>query len=88
MAPFLVSYDLRRKRNYDELYAAIQSYPKSTRILESDWIISSSKTVGQIRDHLVAHIDADDGLFVAALTGAAAWRRTSCGDEAAKAALS
>jgi hypothetical protein len=84
MARYQVSYDLRKQRNYDELYKALEAYG-AIRILESDWLLQSTQTTGQIRDSLARHIDGDDALFVAALTGGAAWQgRLLVSDEAVK----
>jgi hypothetical protein len=54
------------------------------RILESDWLLSSLRSAAQVRDLLAAHLDGDDGLLVAALTGEAAWQRLLVSDGGAK----
>lgn len=36
-------------------------------------MISTSQTAAQVRDNLLQAMDADDGLFVARLSGEAAW---------------
>jgi len=42
-------------------------------MLDSTWIIQSSRSAVEIRDHLKQHIDRNDRLFVARLSGEAAW---------------
>lgn len=73
MKPYTVSYDLRRQRNYQNLYDALSTYPQAVRILESIWLLTTSRSAVEIRNHLSQHIDGDNRLFVAALTGEAAW---------------
>ena len=37
------------------------------------WFVTATVTADQLRDDLRAYIDANDGLFVTALTGRCAW---------------
>jgi hypothetical protein len=73
MAVHMVSYDLIKRKDYQELFAALGSYSPSWHCLGSTWIIKTNKTATQVRDHLIQHIDSDDRLIVTALTGEAAW---------------
>ena len=73
MACYIVSYDLRKQRNYDALYEAIKSYGTWAHILESLWAIVNSHTAAEVRDHLAKFIDSDDGLFVIKSGREAAW---------------
>lgn len=82
--PKIVTYDLRAPgRNYDELYKALHAY-NYAKPTESTYVIRTDKTCAQVRDHLVAHIDANDRLFVAELTGVAAWNNALAGSDALK----
>lgn len=73
MAAFIVSYDLRKQgRDYQTLYDRLKQW-KAVSILESVWLIRWDATSSQIRDDLKKYIDANDALFVAKLTGQAAW---------------
>lgn len=78
MACYIVCYDLRKQRNYEDLYKAIKSYGTYAHILESTWAVVSQKTVEQIRNHLAAAIDNDDGLFVIKSGKEAAWQNVLC----------
>lgn len=64
MTTYIISYDLRKVRDYDALYVAIKNFGTYAKILESLWAVKSSMTAEQVRDNLSAHIDTDDGLFV------------------------
>jgi hypothetical protein len=65
---FLISYDLRKTRNYDILFEAIKKIAKGyARPLLSVWIIGSDGDAKTIRDTLKAHMDDDDGLLVVEL---------------------
>ena len=65
MATYIVSYDLRKEKNYEKLYDAIKSYWiwNYEKILNSLWAIKSNKKAKEIRDYLYSFMD-DDWLFV------------------------
>lgn len=82
MTSMIIEYDLRSPgRNYDELYKAIKSYGVWAHITESTWFIKTSESYVQVRDKLLAHMDGNDRIFVAALTGVAAWSNVLCDSE-------
>ena len=75
----IITYDLCSPgRNYDALYEKIKSYGTWAHICESTWIISTTDSCSDIRDNLKSVIDSNDRLFVAALTGGAAWSNVLC----------
>lgn len=77
MALYFVNYDLRKQRNYQDLYVALTGIG-AKRVLESVWVLThnnSSCTV--IRDHLRQHIDADDGLVVSQVSDWASYKPLS-----------
>jgi len=64
MALYLVSYDLRKQRDYQTLWDELRDFD-AVRILESDWCFRRFNTTAVgLRDHFAQFIDADDGLFV------------------------
>lgn len=67
----LISYDLTRPgRDYPELFAAIKAVGSTWwHCLESVWIVKTSLTSVQIRDRLQTHVDANDKVLVADLSG-------------------
>ncbi|MDV6189875.1 CRISPR-associated protein Cas2 [Stenotrophomonas geniculata] len=74
MSGFIVSYDLHKYgQNYECLKQKLEAYPKHWKMQQSVWIIESSETSVQIRDKLLACLDANDSLFVGHLSGAA-WK--------------
>lgn len=74
MNKYLVTYDLNRPgKNYSSLISKIKAYTNA-KVCESAWIIRSNSDSAQIRDLLAQEIDTNDSLFVAKLTGEAAWR--------------
>lgn len=80
----IVTYDLRAPgRSYDELYRALHAY-NYAKPTESTYVLQTEKTCEQVRDHLAAHIDGNDRLFVADLTGGAAWHNALAGSDALK----
>lgn len=81
MATYIITYDLRRKRDYSSLYSSIKSYGTWAKITESSWAIVTDQTAIQIRDYLSNFIDNDDRLFVAKYGGTAAWRNVIAKNE-------
>lgn len=82
MTSMIIEYDLRAPgRNYDDLYKAIKAYGVWAHITESTWFVKTNENCAQVRDKLLAHMDSNDRIFVAALTGVAAWRNVLCSSE-------
>lgn len=82
MTSKIIEYDLCSPgANYDALYEAIKSFGTWAHITESTWFVKTDSTYVQIRDKLLAEMDANDRLFVAELTGAAAWHNVICSNE-------
>lgn len=77
MAVYQIDYDLRKQRNYQDLYDRLKRYPSWCRPLESTWVIGTTQTAVQIRDYLKGAMDPDDGILVTKLTGEAAWANLS-----------
>ena len=78
MTCYLISYDLRKEKNYESLYEIIRSYSKWARITESTWAVVTTKSAVEIRDHLANVMDSDDRLFVLKSGVEAAWRNSRC----------
>lgn len=75
----IITYDLRNSnKNYNDLYEKIKSYGTCTRICESVWFISTTDSCVTVRDNLKSVLDSDDRIFVAELTGTAAWYNILC----------
>lgn len=75
----IVSYDLCNSgKNYNDLYEYLRKFPAWARITESTWFISSNKSCAAIRDEIKDIVDCDDRIFVAELTGVAAWYNVLC----------
>lgn len=74
MALYILSYDLRRNRDYSKLKKELKDF-NAVQVLESVWCF---KRVGAssagLRDHFKRFIDADDGLFVVEASGWASYK--------------
>lgn len=81
MATFIITYDLRKSRDYVSLYSALKSYPQWARITESSWAVVANQSAVQIRDFLRQCMDDDDRLFVCRYGGAAAWKNLIASNE-------
>lgn len=75
MHSYIISYDLKGKppNDYLELIETIKHFANWWHHLESTWIIRSGLSVEKVRDKLIPHIGSKDKLFVATLSGEAAW---------------
>ena len=68
MAIMVINYDLKAPgRNYQPLYDAIETYTHCT-ILESCWLVDTTKNAEEVRDHLKGKMDSNDEVFVARLS--------------------
>ncbi|MBL28927.1 MAG: SinR [Rhodospirillaceae bacterium] len=72
MAHYLVSYDLRKNRNYVDLWQKLEGW-RGARILESLWLVSLNQTASDVRDALHATVDDDDRLVVIELKNGSGW---------------
>lgn len=82
MKSIIIEYDLRAPgRDYNSLYSAIKTYGTYANITESTWFIKTNDSCIQVRDNLLAYMDPNDRLFVATLTGEAAWGNVICPSE-------
>lgn len=71
---YIIGYDLMRPgQSYDSLFEAIKSYRTHWHMLDSTWLIRTARSAAEVRDHLMQHIDGNDKLIVARLSGEAAW---------------
>lgn len=74
MSVYIVTYDLiKQGQNYACITQKLKSYPTHWHAQGSVWIIETNQTAVQVRDHLSPCLDSNDKLFVAKLTGEAAW---------------
>jgi hypothetical protein len=84
----IITYDLRSPgQDYTSLINAIEKYPNCVKISESCWLINNSQTTAQVRDALTPLMDSNDRIFVAALSGEAAWRNTLSSHDSIKRTL-
>ena len=80
MSVFVLTYDLKAPhKDYNNLYEALKKYTYCHGV-ESVWLIDSQKSASEIRDDLNKHIDNNDVLFVAKLSGNWASMRYSCAE--------
>lgn len=64
MALFLLSYDLRKVRDYQKLYDELNNFG-AVKVLESCWCFKRFKINAEgLRNYFKQFIDNDDGLWV------------------------
>lgn len=62
---YLVCYDLNSPgQDYSELHDEIKSYGTWWHHLDSTWIIKTTKSASEIRNHLGNYIDSNDELLI------------------------
>jgi hypothetical protein len=76
----IITYDLRAPgRDYSKLKSAIMAYSNACKVTESCWLIKSTDSCATIRENLWKHMDSNDILFIASLSGEAAGKNILCG---------
>jgi CRISPR/Cas system-associated endoribonuclease Cas2 len=84
----LITYDLNRpEQDYPDLIAEIKRFGSWAYVQKSVWIVSSANSCESIRDLLRSKADSNDMIFVASLSGEAAWTTAICTNEQLKAVL-
>lgn len=78
MKTYIISYDLRKDRDYKSLIEAIKSYSNWAKALEALWVVVTNKSAEEIRNHLQSKMDSDDGIFVVKSWREAAWSKVIC----------
>lgn len=79
MSSKIIEYDLCAPgKNYDDLYEAIKAYGIWARITKSTWFVKTTDSCVTVRDNLLKYMDKNDRIFVAELTGIAAWNNVIC----------
>jgi len=72
MPAYMISYDLRKVRNYDALIKQLRDW-QCISPLKSVWLGLLNGPATALRDLLLAHIDNDDGLLVMELKQGCQW---------------
>lgn len=72
MPLYVISYDLRKQRNYEPLWKQLRDW-QCVKLLESVWVGELRGPAPTIRDLLKAMMDADDGLAVLELGPSFDW---------------
>lgn len=74
MAAYIVTYDLIKEgQNYECLHKKLQAYGTHWHMQRSVWIVVTGKSSKEVRNDLLPCLDQNDKLFVAKLSGEAAW---------------
>jgi hypothetical protein len=81
MPLYIISYDLRKQRNYSDLIDAIKSLGPWAHVLESIWAVKTGLSFTEIRDFLNNYLDSDDRLIVFKSGSSAAWKNVLCNNQ-------
>ena len=81
MTTYIVTYDLRGRRDYAPLYEEIKSTRNWAKITESTWAVVTEESAKNLRDRLRTVMDEDDRLFVVKSGVEGAWRNVICNNE-------
>lgn len=72
MPSYLITYDLRKERNYRKLYECLEQW-KAVALLESVWLADLKGPASEVRRILQSHMDHNDGLAVLELKSQFDW---------------
>lgn len=67
MTPYLVTYDLKREKDYPTLWAELKRMG-SHRTLLSVWLVASNFDADGLITHLSKFVDSDDKLWATEIT--------------------
>ena len=85
MTSKIVTYDLAAPNgDYESLHVKLKAYTQWAKITQSCWFIKTDDSCKVVRNNLKSSMNDDDRLFVAALTGEAAWSNVICPSEGLK----
>ena len=76
MSVKIISYDLgspEKFEDYEDLIEYIKSLGSWAKPLYSVWFVDTNKTVAEIRDGVMRHIDSNDKIFVAKWDTESGW---------------
>lgn len=62
----IITYDLNKEKNYKSLEEYIKQY-KNSKVLETVYIINSTKKCSELMEEIKKIVDDDDQVFVAEL---------------------
>ncbi|MFP4474892.1 MAG: hypothetical protein ACLFOY_04990 [Desulfatibacillaceae bacterium] len=75
MNSYLIRVDMRAENNdYARLRDAMQTFSGCWNESDDMWVVRTSLNAAEIRDFVKQFTDPSDGVFVAGLSGEAAWR--------------
>ena len=72
MATYLISYDLKRTKNYPRLYKLLLAW-RAKRVLDSLWVAKLAGPASMIREVFRQFVDHDDAVFVTELPPGVDW---------------
>jgi hypothetical protein len=75
-----INYDLKKPgRNYEPLYDYLKSYATRCPLLDSCWLVRTTKSASQVRDELKDLVDRNDEVATFNVTGC--WWATNWTDK-------
>lgn len=79
MKSIIIEYDLKNNSSdYKDLYDYIKSFNAWAHITESTWFVKTDSSCVDIRNAISKIVEDSDSIFVAELTGVAAWKNVIC----------
>ena len=64
MNVYIVSYELREKKNYTGLFEQLRASPGWWHYLGSTWLIATQENANQLYNRLSPHLDTKDSILV------------------------
>lgn len=75
----IITYVLNKpEKEYEDFIKVIKGYRISLKITEFTWFVSTPDSCISIMNTLKKHVDSNDRVFVAELTGTSAWQNIIC----------
>lgn len=64
MRVYIVSYELRKKKNYTGLHEQLKASEGWWHYLDSTWLIATQEDANQLYNRLAPHLDREDSILI------------------------
>lgn len=64
MNVYIVSYELRTKKNHIGLFEQLKASPSWWHYLDSTWLVATHENANQLCDRLRPHLDQEDSILI------------------------
>lgn len=64
MKTYVVSYELRKKKNYIGLYEQLKASSGWWHYIDSTWLVATEESANELYNRLKPHLDQEDSILI------------------------